>query len=462
MYTWTYADLANAFPAELLLLPNDQTSQGLDLICLAADQATHECPEWPFWLLNTWELSDEQARDAQSMVESWSVVLYSIRTAARVNDFRLQATTQFGESRSRAFLEKSATNFYSIIDALLLSARLEARSGKTSVMDDVLNAISLGTQLCIGGGDTLVYLLGERTRKKVFPVITEALKADLSTEDGLFNLLGELDRSAACEGWLQSVLSDRIRDAIISFAEINKQLSDGHLCTEALNSLLTNLFSQANNSDESTLTTTDNRRQAICDGLDLNPFPFDVRRTVDLLNVLYVSHCRKFYERLPEQYEQIVNQQLLENAWPESFQFTSDLPPPTSSEIEAIKDRLRHAVNPLGTLLLRDITRTFDREINSGLALVWSSLIEIDTARIMVGGYLFKHRFGRFPIEIEQLCDTGILPNLPTDRLTGLPLTLSPDRTSILVTPRDAQDSDRIYGLDRESVLRKITLPVPW
>lgn len=493
----SYLELARLLPHSLNLV-RPESSVAYSLLSAAADQLSPKRlveAVSPYEPIGT-KSCPVHSSDIAALTEELSLnhdALFYIEESVSYRDFIIPAVPVYGASRTACdATTRLLAAAYRLQDLLYLKGVVcTARAEYDSVASTIVTLFRFGDMLCSGVGDLRWYGSGTRSTRFARRQIRNLLMTDISVEiiQRMLDAIG--DQGTRVAGYLQAMLSDFVRDVLVTFAECEKQLqfSKGvyeafsfplfdQLCLEpsteeqipsmqrkdARNwlspthlgemrvTLLKILGSRSNATPPCSVyrqRLPKSKIDAIVTVLEKCKTCFSATDTVICLGRSFDAWREAFSGSLQSKMSLTEPNCRDDSLWPEDFQLTAyyAIAPPdylvsrTAGELVTLE-------NALGVLLLRDIVRVANATAQRLIVVPWRNALEDEVARLLLGVRLFQKRHRCRPTSVDELLDEGILTQQPIDRLTGVALQLSPTADQILGPSLDIVRKFAFYPAD--------------
>jgi hypothetical protein len=114
------------------------------------------------------------------------------------------------------------------------------------------------------------------------------------------------------------------------------------------------------------------------------------------------------------------------------------------------------ATNALGLLILRDVLEAANAIIDRLIIVPWRDAINIEFVQVLLAVRQSQKKYGTTPAETAQLVEDGLLPMIPTDRLTGEPIRILPEKNQIAGPELELIRTLMAYPLDAPEVRWRI------
>ncbi|MCC7083842.1 MAG: hypothetical protein IT427_02415 [Pirellulales bacterium] len=283
-----------------------------------------------------------------------------------------------------------------------------------------------------GGGDIEWYARSNHglcsaislSRELIFlsplPSIVDSLLATLSVD------------TYTLSGYLDAMLSDFFRDIIVTFTGTKEVSQDFfHSPFFATAYLRAKGYSLAD-VDELQYVVPDGKINAIMRVVGNNSRAFNATETVSWISESYEQWTRAFNIDLAAQ--MIVPESASRPyEWPDEFSLTLEHDAAITRQlIDHATSTVGSLENAVGLLIFEDVRRVANSIAQRLIIMPWRSSIEIESLRTSLAILLYRQRYNRNPQSVLELTETGIITDIPIDRLVGTCLEYKPDKNLIV------------------------------
>lgn len=443
---YSFFDLARYFPNDLLLAGEGaQLSYSFDLLREAAARvmmlgSSPACDFVPY-AVDTSPLSRDAVDRLRRLLSMNDDALRIATMAGEHGDFAISAFPAYGKGRIAGIAAAMLPAVSELQDLMCARSRLFYQEGATeNAIASILDLLKLSDMLCAGGGDMDTYLLGIQGRIRSLWNIHALLLAGRYDRKSLHKLRGFLLRGTrADEGFVQSSLSDFIRDVVFTFAANGDAFSGPDEIVQWLHCPL--MFELARRgsgafAEVDAAVDYDARIRAIAAALSQHGRPFDAVETTRELAARYVSFRDAFADCVDARVCDAWGVPAVASEWPREFQLTHNAAAAASWHlILQTAKLLTNRANPLGRLIIHDIASVADLLVEHQLIHVWRYRLGIEAAILMIDACDYQLRFGVRARSVGELQSAAVVDYEPRDPLTLRALQISRDGATIIGPP---------------------------
>ncbi len=433
-----FTDLASLLPRQLNL-SSPGASRFEELLSAASHELSWSAQMDASDLLPIAErfppISDVQACQVAEFLTQNEVGLRIGASALQFDDLCVSAPATYGAFRNTPYFTGLLKASELIGTLWILLARIRIRDRRLSDAANVLiRVIKLARILYRGAGDIAWFECAKRLMGYAMSVIDEFL-LNSSGAEGLENIIEALDCIDTClVAYLGAMVSDDIRDLVVTLADPRNNNTSGNAVTRILNSpYCSSLYGRARGyklDQVDQFRPSEEKVKAIIEVVSRSAPPLDVVETIKAIAQSYDDWCVRFRYDLSAT---MISG--LENVAPE-LQFTSEAShgrcDAVTAESLAVCSR-----NALGLLLVGDIVAVANVAARRLLVVAWGASLEISVARVKLAIAIFERVRGVRVRSINQLCDDGPLARPPVDLLSHAPLEYLPDDRLVIDPSRE-------------------------
>jgi hypothetical protein len=443
---YSYYELARLFPRDLMLTDDAAPRpRSVDFLETAVSQVARLDIDYAMYLPHRGKfigIPNPVAIRLETILAANREAFSLATMAVEQRDFCLAAKPRYGTSRVTEQMNAIISAVSHLIDLLCLKGCLAIEKEDVDVAADCgLTLLRLSNMLCLGGGDFEFYRTGHFGRIWALTILRKILdfaRVDIETlrvsRDTIRAIVGP------DEGYLQSVLSDAMRDAIVAFIQNGGDIRSPVEVQQWLNSPYARYLSEAgslpDSGSEMVVASSEQRNRRIVETLGSSERPLDVIETVRSLARTYDLYRSAFADRLSARMADIELQLSGQGIWPEELQLTSTHRVTATSAFGApLAALISREPNLFGRLVVRDITRAADFALERMTFLPWKIRLFAEAIGLMLACREYELRFAMVPRSVDVLCEVGILDRKPIDPMSGFELTISPDGRTIQGPP---------------------------